>query len=740
MRIERIVLRHFMSHDETDWQLNGARLVSLVGANGAGKSTLLDAVAFCLFDAARGRTDDLVQLGETDMSARVEFTFAGATYAVERGRTRRAGGKSYLELQVRDGEAWRPLTRDSIRDTQEAIAELLRMDAATFAAAALLMQGRLNAFAEATAAERKRVLAQVLGLDVYARAEQLARGRARDLEARVAAERDQLARLDARLAERPEREADLELAATVLADAAGEIERLEGDAAARGAAIAELDARIATGDAQRRLTEQLDARVAELATRYRDTRGRRDTAAGAADRSRAAIAAGAGAAEAAAALPAARDEVARLEELREQAARLDETIRARREAHALASADARQEQATWSAQHTAARTRVDELTALLGGLVATPCPKCGTPVAPGRDDVVARLAAAEREYRALAGAEPRVPLSIAAEAGQIRRLEERRRELGYDQAALAAAAGELRRLEALAARADAVADAEASLAEAEAAIAGADAELAAISADGAAAREAATEAQAKLAELEPFREERSRAAAALAGIRLELEQARSRLRVAQGVEATARAALEQLDRLAGERADVADTIAGVELDAGIIRRLVAAFGVTGIPARIIESVLPELEAHAGEVLADLRPGMGLAIRAQRAKKDGSGVVEALDLVVRDAAGERPLALFSGGERMSVSLALAVGLSRLVARRAGTAIRTLALDEPDGLDADARRAFGQALRVLAHRGELERVVLVSHHEDLADMADEVYRVTRNGHGSVVELAS
>jgi DNA repair exonuclease SbcCD ATPase subunit len=129
--------------------------------------------------------------------------------------------------------------------------------------------------------------------------------------------------------------------------------------------------------------------------------------------------------------------------------------------------------------------------------------------------------------------------------------------------------------------------------------------------------------------------------------------------------------------------------------------------------------------------------MTLDLRAQRAKRDGSGIVEALDLVVRDGAGERPLAMFSGGERMSVSLANAVGLSRLVARRAGTAIRTLVVDEPDGLDADARRAFGQALRVLAHRGELERVVLITHHEDLAEVGDAQYRLTKDGRGSVVE---
>ena len=201
--------------------------------------------------------------------------------------------------------------------------------------------------------------------------------------------------------------------------------------------------------------------------------------------------------------------------------------------------------------------------------------------------------------------------------------------------------------------------------------------------------------------------------------------------------AQAEASVARMEQLDAERDGLAAMTEAAAAEVGILRQLITAFGVTGIPARIIESVIPELEGYANELLAELRPGMDLAIRAQRAKKDGKGLIEALDLVVRDAAGERPLAMFSGGERMSVSLAIAVALSRLVARRAGAAIRTLVVDEPDGLDADARRAFGQALRVLAHQGELERVVLVSHHEDLAEFGDATYRVTKDGRGSVVE---
>ena len=739
MKLERIRLDHFLSHEHTDWQPNGARLVSLVGANGAGKSSLLDAIAFTLFDSARGRTDDLVQLGANDMSARVEFTFGGALYAVERGRTRKAGGKSYLEFQVRDGDAWRPLTGDTIRDTQEAIGALLRMDAATFGNAALLMQGRLNAFAEATAAERKRVLGQVLGLDVWARAEQSARGLARDRGAGVRAERDQLARMDARLADRPRLE---DLAAIAAADLA-KIDRDTADqTAARDAivaAIAVLDARLAAGDAQRALVAQLDLRVAELAARYREAQGRRATAAAAAGGAGAAIAAGDEALDAAAQLPAQAAEVARLEALRDQAAELDEQIRTRREAHA-ASAESRQAQATWTAQHEAATHRVDELTAAVAALVPIPCPKCGTEVTPGRSDLIRRLDDATAAYTALGDHAPNQPgwSNLAIDANKIRSLEERRAAVGDAPETLAFCTRELRRLEALAARADAVADARASLAEAQAAMTAADEEMARITADGAAAREAVVEAQRELDALEPFRAERAERTVALVAAEQALREIAHQLRAAQEASAHAAAGLAALDVVAVERAALAAAVVGLERDVVLLRRLVTAFGVTGIPARIIEGVLPELEAHANELLAELRPGMTIAIRAQRAKKDGSGVVEALDLVVRDAAGERSLAMFSGGERMSVSLALAVGLSRLVARRAGTAIRTVCIDEPDGLDAEARRAFGQALRVLAHRGELERVVLVSHHEDLADVADEMYRVTKSDQGSLVEL--
>src|ERR1035437_7322680 len=123
MKLNSLQLRHFISHTEPDLVLNGARLATFVGANGSGKSALaIDALRYALFDDARGRTDDLVQLGQTDMSVRAEISFAGAEYAVTRGRSTKAKGASYLELMIRDPEGWpgratwRPLTSPTIRE------------------------------------------------------------------------------------------------------------------------------------------------------------------------------------------------------------------------------------------------------------------------------------------------------------------------------------------------------------------------------------------------------------------------------------------------------------------------------------------------------------------------------------------------------------------------------------------------------------------------------------------------
>jgi exonuclease SbcC len=736
VKLDRIVLHSFLSHGDTDWAPDGARLATLVGPNGSGKSSLLDAVAYALFDDARARTDDLVQLGATDMSVVVEFAFAGERYRVSRGRTTRAGGKSYLELAIAEGDGWRPLTAESIRETQEAIAALLRMDAATFRTAAFLGQGRANAFAEATASERKRILGTVLGLDRYARAEALAREQARDLEGRTAAERAQVERHDEQLARRPELEAALAEQRTLAEGATAGIAAATEERAAAQARLVELTAALAGAEQAAADVARLEAELGALRERYRRTQERLGASRAAIAAAETVVAEASTIEEAAGRLPALRAEAERLEELEREALELERAIATRRAAIADAGRDHDRAHAAWQASYAAARDQVDELAAAVVALEPITCPRCGASIVVDQAGLGGKLDAARRRFGELEGSAPAEPLSLARERAALTRQEARARTLEPDPEALAVARRAVVDAERTAARAESLAGARATLSRERAALDAGEAELVELDAAGQAARTALEAARRTFAEAEPIRTARGQAQSALTQLERAIEAATEERRVIEHRIAGAESTLEALAALEAERDALAEriTASGIELER--LRRLVGAFGVGGIPARIIESVLPELAVYANELLGSLRPGMTLDIRAQRAKRDGKGLVEALDLVVRDDVGERPLALFSGGERMSVSLALAVGLSRLVARRAGTAIRTLVIDEPDGLDAEARRAFGAALRILAHHGELERVVLVSHHEDLAEVGDAIYQVTKNGRGSVV----
>jgi len=737
MKLDRITLRGFLSHRDTDWAPNGARLATLVGANGSGKSSLLDAVAYALFDDARARTDDLVTLGATDMSVVVEFAFAGERYRVTRGRTMKAGGKSFLELAIAAADGWRPLTADSIRETQERIADLLRMDAATFRTAAYLGQGRANAFAEATAAERKRILGQVLGLDRYARGEALAREKVRELEGRMAAERGQVDRLDVELARRPDLEAALAEQRAAAELLARRIRETDDERNARQARLTALAAELAAGEAAAAELARIDAQLASLRERYRRTTERVEVSRRTTAEAELVIA-GASAIEAAAArLPELRAELERAEAAERDAHSIEREITTLRERISAAAAEHERLAAGWQARYEAARTQTDELAAAVAALAPVTCPNCGTSIVIDQAGLKERLAAARKRFLELEGSRPARPLSIDRDAATLLLAEQRRAGLVTDPDRLRELRHATLEAERLVARAEGVAAARATIEREAAARAAAAAELAEISAAGEWAATERMSAAERVAAAEPLRAERDAVRSVLSQLERSLAAVENERRGIERQIAATEAELERLDRVRSERDELAERIRAAEVELGRLRRLVVAFGVTGIPARIIEGVLPELGVYANELLGQLRPGMTLDIRAQRAKRDGKGVVEALDLVVRDDVGERPLALFSGGERMSVSLAIAVGLSRLVARRAGTAIRTLVIDEPDGLDAEARRAFGQALRILAHHGELERVVLVSHHEDLADVGDAIYRVTKGATGSLVE---
>jgi exonuclease SbcC len=202
-----------------------------------------------------------------------------------------------------------------------------------------------------------------------------------------------------------------------------------------------------------------------------------------------------------------------------------------------------------------------------------------------------------------------------------------------------------------------------------------------------------------------------------------------------------RGALQERLRLAeqavAEVEQLAVQVRDGERRLNVLKVLAQAFGKSGIPALLIEQTVPDLEAVANEVLSVLSDGrMSLALRSQRETK-AKTIQETLDIVIADERGERAYENFSGGEAMRVDLALRIALSVLLASRAGARCEMLVLDETCApLDAQGRALFVDCLGRISDR--FATVLVVTHVDELKELFPYRFEVSKNGHGSMVNL--
>ena len=170
----KLTLHNFLCYrDPAPLDFSGLHLACLSGNNGHGKTAILDAMTWALWGRARSnQADDLIHLGQVDMWVDFEFALGPSRYRVVRSRERKGrSGKSDLQLQVwqpgQEGGEWRPITEPTIRETEQRIVDLLRMDYDTFINSAFLMQGRADEFTIKPPNQRKQILADILGLGAY---------------------------------------------------------------------------------------------------------------------------------------------------------------------------------------------------------------------------------------------------------------------------------------------------------------------------------------------------------------------------------------------------------------------------------------------------------------------------------------------------------------------------------------------------------------------------------------------
>ena len=165
--------------------------------------------------------------------------------------------------------------------------------------------------------------------------------------------------------------------------------------------------------------------------------------------------------------------------------------------------------------------------------------------------------------------------------------------------------------------------------------------------------------------------------------------------------------------------------------------IAAALSKNGIQALLIEDVIPEIEQEANTLLSKLSDNQAqIFIESLKDLKSG-GVKETLDIHIADAAGMRPYEMYSGGEAFRIDFALRIAIAKLLARRAGTALQTLVIDE--GFGSQDEEGLAHIMdSIYAIQSEFSKIIIVSHLPEFKHNFPVHFIVEKGATGSIVTI--
>ncbi len=172
----------------------------------------MDAITWALFGRARKADESVINTHPEVKKAEVtlDFDYEGNRYRVVRTNPR--GKTSSVEFFIRaqgegDEEQWNTLSERTLRDTDAKIVKTLRMDYDTFTNASFFLQGKADQFATARPGDRKQILSNILGLEIWETYREAASQKRRDTDKQVKGLDGRLSEIQAELDDEPRRKA-----------------------------------------------------------------------------------------------------------------------------------------------------------------------------------------------------------------------------------------------------------------------------------------------------------------------------------------------------------------------------------------------------------------------------------------------------------------------------------------------------------------------------------------------------
>ncbi len=170
----------------------------------------------------------------------------------------------------------------------------------------------------------------------------------------------------------------------------------------------------------------------------------------------------------------------------------------------------------------------------------------------------------------------------------------------------------------------------------------------------------------------------------------------------------------------------------------IHQELATSFGKNGIQALVIETIIPQIELEANQILGQLSNyQLNLRFITQKSGKRSDKFIDTLEIEIADHQGTRPYETYSGGEAFRINFAVRLALSRILAQRTGGTLQTLIIDEGFGSQ-DEIGCDRLVAAIEAVSQDFACILVITHIPKLKEAFTNIIEVSKTKNGSHVQL--
>jgi exonuclease SbcC len=727
-------------------------LACIIGANGAGKSSILDAITWALFGKARKNDDSIINLQSKQARVIFVFEYEGYIYKVIRTKHRDhpESVEVFMETPDNPKESQISLSERTLRATNEKIERIFGIDYNTFINVSFFLQGKADQFTKQTPGNRKAILSQILGLDMWEEYRSTTAEARRKLEREMERVEGQVTEISEGMEDEDELKAEigrLKNMQHAFKDVALKYQtELEEAKTAHSSLFAQrrflkdkkkvIDKmNSALSSTQKRLTTKLDDKEKgqEIIDRKDVIESQHQ---GWLD---------------------ATKKVQELEPVYKEFIGIEDSKMLEIEDTAAAMIEIEQEIAAYNKvlEETDDKILNDSKIILLDQQIRIHqellddeiCPTCGADVnAAEFEEDIEKLITERDSYakelmeglikettKRIVKLEEEKKMYIAATKKRAAKFTARLKELAFDE-------DEYDELKKQSTFMELIQEQYTLLVTMEAKMASVDDEIVELEKQITDLEDQVMEdtkwfesevdkcdnIEDDLPELEGMEDDLAEAKAEENKYSQELGGAKEKLKALQ-------ASRERLSELRASRADMATTIA-------LHKRLEGAFGKNGIPALLIEQALPQIEDKANELLHKLSGGtMSVHFLTQREYKDETRTdkKETLDIQIQDGSGIRDYEMYSGGESFRINFAIRLALSYVLSQRAGAKIQLLVIDEGFGSqDVVGKDRLVEAITAI--KEDFETILVITHVDELKEIFPNQLFVEKKLEGSQISV--